>query len=53
LPNVDLLALDEALTKLAAEEPLKAHTYGALPLIRLCPDWPQDPYGLKDDSGFQ
>src|SRR5262249_34154271 len=27
-------------------------TYGTLPPIRICPDWPQDPYGLKDDSGF-
>jgi prepilin-type N-terminal cleavage/methylation domain-containing protein/prepilin-type processing-associated H-X9-DG protein len=25
--------------------------YSTLPPIRICPDWPQDPYGLKDDSG--
>jgi type II secretory pathway pseudopilin PulG len=28
-------------------------TYGMLPPIRICPDWPLDPYGLKDDSGIR
>jgi prepilin-type N-terminal cleavage/methylation domain-containing protein/prepilin-type processing-associated H-X9-DG protein len=28
-------------------------TYGTLPQVRLCPDWPQDAYGLKDASGFE
>jgi prepilin-type N-terminal cleavage/methylation domain-containing protein/prepilin-type processing-associated H-X9-DG protein len=26
-------------------------TDGCLPRVRMCPDWPQDPYGFQDDSG--